>query len=344
MYKGKSVAVVVPCYDEERQIWRVLETMPPFVDVILVIDDCSTDGTVTTIQRFIAERDPQRRVVLLQHDRNRGVGRAIVTGYQEAIRRRIDVSAVMAGDAQMDPAELHLLVDPIAMDQADYSKGNRLFYPDAWSTIPRHRYLGNAFLSMLTKIASGYWHSADSQTGYTAIALEALELINLEGIYPRYGYPNDMLVRLNVFDMRVIDVPIRPVYSVGERSKIRLWKVMPTMSWLIFRRFIWRLFRKYVIQDFHPLVLFYAFGALSFSGGLLLGLYLLLLRLTTTRVAPTSTILAALLLIAGLQLLLFAMSFDMEINRRLAVVTPRRRKKPSESVAERTPELTHRSP
>jgi glycosyltransferase involved in cell wall biosynthesis len=313
VFENKTVAVVVPCYNEQRQIASVLATMPEWVDCVIVVDDASKDATADTAQTYI-DRHRERQIVLLRRKANGGVGAAIVEGYREAIVRRMDITAVMAGDGQMPPDELHLLVAPVARGQADYTKGNRLFYRNAWDAIPKYRYLGNAFLSMLTKIASGYWHVADSQTGYTAISLEALETINLDRVYPRYGYPNDLLVRLNVFDFVVADVPIRPVYGVGERSKMKLWKVIPTMSWMIFKRFVWRLKEKYIIHDFHPLVLFYAFGWLSFNAGLLSGLYLVILRFFE-KVAPTSALFSVFLFMTGLQLMLFAMWFDMEMNR-----------------------------
>ena len=324
MFEGKTIAVVVPSYNEQTQIRQVLATMPKFVDCVLVVDDTSTDRTAEIVREWIAGEGEAPRTVLLRHEANAGVGAAIVTGYKEAIRREIDVTAVMAGDGQMDPDELDLVVGPVARQLADYTKGNRLFYRGAWETIPRHRYLGNAFLSMLTKIASGYWHVADSQTGYTAISLEALRTIDLANVYPRYGYPNDLLVRLNVYDFRVADVPIRPVYHVGEQSKMKLWKVVPTMSWMIFRRFLWRLREKYVIHDFHPLVLFYAVGFLAFWIGLLFGLYLFLYRCLAGPVAGTSTLFSVFLFLTGLQLQLFAMWFDMESNRDLKVRVPGR--------------------
>ncbi|HUS91538.1 MAG TPA: glycosyltransferase family 2 protein [Phycisphaerae bacterium] len=333
MFEGKTVAVVVPAYNEETQIAKVLDTMPDMVDCILVVDDQSRDRTPDVVREHIAAEGSSPRTVLIRHERNAGVGAAIVTGYKEAIRRKIDVTAVMAGDAQMDPDELPLLVAPVARGQCDYTKGNRLFYRGAWETIPRHRFLGNAFLSMLTKIASGYWHVADSQTGYTAISLQALRTIDLENIYPRYGYPNDMLVRLNIFDFRVADVAIRPVYNVGEQSKMKLWKVVPTMTWMIFRRFCWRLMRKYVIHDFHPLVLFYAFGFVSFWIGLLMGMVLFVIRLFGFGVAGTSALLSVFLFLTGLQLQLFGMWFDMEMNRDLKVVVPGR--SPEELAADR---------
>ncbi len=316
MYQGASIAVVVPCYDEETQIDAVLTTMPDFVDCVIVVDDASKDRTVQVVRQRV-ETDDASRVVLIEHGKNAGVGAAIVSGYKEAVQRNIDVTAVMAGDGQMDPAELHLVVGPVARDEADYTKGNRLFYPGAWHAVPRARYLGNAFLSMLTKIASGYWHVADSQTGYTAISLKALRMIDLDRVYRSYGYPNDMLVRLNVFDMRVADVHVKPIYDVGERSNIRLWKVIPTMSLLIFKRFFWRMWRKYVIHDFHPLVLFYtASGVLGLAA---LGLFVRMAWVwaATGRIPSVNALMWGFCTVTALQFALFAMWFDMERNREL---------------------------
>src|SRR4029079_19454778 len=147
--------------------------------------------------------------------------------YARAVEEEIDVVCVMNGDNQMDASELVLLATPVARDEADYAKANRLFTGEAWELIPHTRYLGNAVLSLLTKIASGYWHVADSQAGYTAVSPRALELLDLERLYPRYGFPNDILVHLNVWNARVRDVPSRPVYGVGERSGLKIRKVVP---------------------------------------------------------------------------------------------------------------------
>jgi hypothetical protein len=183
--------------------------------------------------------------------------------------------------------------------------------------MPRHRYLGNAVLSLLTKIASGYWHVADSQSGYTAIALPMLARLELDRIYPRYGFPNDMLVHLNVWNARVRDFPSRPVYGVGERSGIRLARVVPAISWLLVKAFFWRLREKYVIRDFHPLVFFYALGFLMTLVGLGLGIAEVVLRIEGNAVSVATVVLVALLLIFGSQFTLFAMWFDMESNKDL---------------------------
>jgi glycosyltransferase involved in cell wall biosynthesis len=306
------VSVVVPAHNEEKLIAETIRGIPAFVDRIYVVDDRSDDDTVGAIR---ALADP--RVELIEHERNLGVGGAIVTGYQRALADRIDVTAVMAADAQMDPGDLEMLAGAVASGDVDYAKANRLFTGQAWDVIPRYRYLGNAVLSMLTKIASGYWHIADSQSGYTAISLRYLELLDLDRIYKRYGFPNDLLVHLNVWNARVRDYPSRPIYGVGERSGIRLRKVIPTISWLLVKGFFWRMREKYVIRDFHPLVFFYAFGFLMTLLGLGLGIAEVVLRIMGNAVSVGTVVLVALLLIFGSQFTLFAMWFDMESNKDL---------------------------
>jgi glycosyltransferase involved in cell wall biosynthesis len=313
VFQGKTVGVVVPCHNEERLIGEVIETMPDIVDRVIVVDDLSSDSTAAVAEEH-AQRDPAR-VSLIRHERNRGVGGAIVTGYKAAVEEGIELTAVMAGDAQMDPDDLPALLEPVAADECDYAKGNRLFTEDAWNTVPRVRYLGNSALSLMTKMVSGYWQVADSQTGYTVVNLRALETIDLDSLFEKYGFPNDMLVHLNVYDFRVMDVPIRPVYNVGEQSGIKLWKVIPAISWLLFKRFWWRLFHKYVIHDTHPLVLFYIFGMIMFTIGFILGVIEVWARIVRGVVAVPTVILAMLLIISGLQFLLFAMWFDMDYNK-----------------------------
>jgi glycosyltransferase involved in cell wall biosynthesis len=315
VYESKTIAVVVPAYNEEKLIGKVLETMPDFVDVVIVVDDASTDCTADIVASYQAKFSD--RLVLIPHKENQGVGASIVTGYKEASAMGFDVVVVMAGDGQMDPADLDRVVAPVARGEADYVKGNRLFRGESWRMIPHYRYLGNAMLSLMTKIASGYWHIADSQSGYTAISHTALERIDLDRIYKRYGMPNDILVRLNVGNFRVRDVSIRPVYNIGEVSGIRLRKVIPIISWLLWRGFCWRLVEKYVLRDFHPLVFFYGMGLTLFPGGAIFGLYLMVYRVFVGPVATTSALFAAFLIISGLQSLFFAMWFDMDYNRYL---------------------------
>ncbi len=317
MFADRRVFVIVPAHNEEKLIGRVLDTMPELVDRIIVVDDASTDGTAAVLEQ--AKGRHGCRLKVIRHETNGGVGAAIVTGYKAAMAagRENLLVAVMAGDAQMDPEDLPRLLAPLAQDQADYTKGNRLFTGEAWEIIPRHRYFGNAVLSMLTKVASGYWHVADSQSGYTAITGEALAVLHLDRLYRRYGFPNHLLVELNNYDFRVRDVPIKPVYGVGEVSGIRLHRVVPTLSWLLIKCYFWRMKEKYIIRDFHPLVFFLAMGLILTIGGLGLGFWILYHRLTVGALAATTVIFDAFCLIMGFQMLFFSMWMDMERNKGL---------------------------
>jgi glycosyltransferase involved in cell wall biosynthesis len=312
MLEGKTVAVVVPARDEEELVAATLQGIPGFVDRIFVVDDASSDATAER-----ARSVGDSRVEVIAHDRNRGVGAAIVTGYKRALAARMDAVAVMAGDNQMDPDELEELALPVVRGELDYAKANRLFTGSAWKLIPRNRYIGNAVLSLFTKVASGYWHIADSQAGYTVVSLRVLQLLDLDRIYVSYGFPNDMLVHLNVWNARVRDFPSRPIYGVGERSGIKIRSVVPRISWLLWKGFFWRMREKYVIRDFHPLVFFYFLGFLMTTVGFALGVYVTVLRLMGNGITPATIVLVALLLISGSQFTLFAMWFDMESNKDL---------------------------
>ena len=318
MYRDKTIAVIIPAYNEEKLIGKVLQTMPAFVDHIVVVDDASRDRTGEVVKDYQKE---ESRIIYLRHERNEGVGGAIVTGYKWARDNQIDISAVMAGDAQMDPQDLPNLLDPVVEGEVDYSKGNRLFTGKAWKVIPKTRYFGNAILSFLTKIASGYWHVADSQSGYGAVSLKVLKAIDLDSIYKRYGMPNDLLVRLNIYHFRVKDVPVNPIYGIGERSGIKIYKVVFTLTFLLMKLFLWRLKEKYIIRDFHPLVLFYLMGFVLTPIGVVFGCYLLIFRLFVGPVAVTSALFSAFFTISGLQSLFFAMWFDMEYNKEFEVKT-----------------------
>ena len=314
MYKGKKICVVIPAYNEETQIGNVIETMPPFVDKMVVIDDCSQDRTVEIVRGY---RQGNSRVELIAHEKNQGVGGAIASGYKWARDNGYDAAAVMAGDGQMDPADLPTLLDPVVEDRADYSKGNRLFTGEAYRKIPRVRYFGNAFLSLLTKIASGYWHVADFQSGYTVINSKALHLIDWDRMYKRFGQPNDLMVRLNIYNLRVADIPIEPVYNVGERSKINIFKVIFTISWLLLKMFLWRMKEKYIIRDFHPLIFFYAIGALFKFITIILFIRLFWFWYAFGHIPPTNALAAMFSFMSASLFILFAMWFDMEANKDL---------------------------
>ena len=322
MYREKFICVVVPAFQEELLIGTVVDTMPDFVDRIVIVDDCSSDNTIAKVKECQVREG--ERVHLIVHEKNGGVGDAIVTGYKYARDQNYDITVVMAGDAQMDPDDLPALLDPVVEDRADYSKGNRLFTGEAWHKIPKMRYLGNSMLSLMTKVASGYWNIADSQTGYTAANLEVLKTVQLDKVFKRYGMPNDFLVRLNIYDFRVIDVPVEPVYGIGEKSGIKYHKAVPRLSMLLWKLFLYRMGQKYIIRDFHPLIFFYALGFTAVPIAIIMGIYLIYHRIFVGTVEPLMPIFTAFLFISGLQSSFFAMWFDMEHNRHIERVSRRR--------------------
>jgi len=311
MYREHRIAVVVPAYNEELLIGPTLDTMPECVDRVYVVDDCSTDRTSTEIRERSA-RDP--RIVSLRHEANSGVGAAIVTGYTAALADGMDIVAVMAGDNQMDPAFLPKLLDPVVDGKADYAVGNRLINPEFRKDMSRWRFIGNAALTLLTKIASGYWQLMDPQNGYTAISRRALETIPLDAVYPQYGYCNDILVRLNVYGFRVKNVPHPARYGL-EQSGIRYGRYIVKLSGLLLKDFLWRMKTKYVIMGFHPLVFYYLFGTIFTVLGLLVGVYALHFKFVQGYPIFVPAVIAILVFGLGAQFLLFAMLFDMQAER-----------------------------
>jgi glycosyltransferase involved in cell wall biosynthesis len=235
MFVNQRIAVVIPAYNEEKKIAATVASIPDFVDDVIVVDDASMDDTDGAARQQATRADNGARVLVVRHHINQGVGAAIVTGYRQALHSHCDIIAVMAGDGQMDPADLVAVLQPIVDKQADYVKGNRFRHPEIWKAMPATRIVGNVVLSAATKLTSGYHHVFDSQCGYTAITAAALTAIDLDGVFPRYGYPNDMLSRLHVARMRVVDVPVRPVYGPHWRSGINLSTAFHPIPWVLLR-------------------------------------------------------------------------------------------------------------
>jgi glycosyltransferase involved in cell wall biosynthesis len=243
MFRGRVVAVVIPARNEADKIAATIRSVPGFVDHVIVVDDESADGTAA-IARRMARRarvagGASGRIEVIAHARNRGVGAAITTGYARALELGAHATAVMAGDGQMDPADLPALLEPVVAGQADYAKGNRFVWPGVRQTMPPIRRLGGAVLSSLTRLASGYRQVGDSQCGYTVASRQALRAIGfgarVPDLWPRYGYPNDLLTRLAAARVRVVDVPVRPVYGPSWRSGLRPARVMLPIAWLLVR-------------------------------------------------------------------------------------------------------------
>ncbi|MCM2283412.1 MAG: glycosyltransferase family 2 protein [Desulfobacula sp.] len=310
------ICVVIPAHNEESQILKVIETIPEYVDKIVIVDDLSSDGTVKAVESTMGNAD---KIVLIKHAINQGCGGALATGYKWARDNDFDLAVRMDGDGQMNPADLPALLDPVVDGLADYSKGNRLFTGEAFQKIPTIRYLGNGFLSLMTKITSGYWNIADSQSGYTVINKKALAAIDWDRMYKRYGQPNDILVRLNVENFKVTDVPVEPVYNIGEKSGIRIHKVIFTIGWLLIKLFFWRMKEKYIIRDFHPLVFFYFLGFVFALSTLVLFSRVFIVWYLTGHIPAVNALAAMFSFMSSSQFSLFAMWFDMEANKHLKV-------------------------
>jgi glycosyltransferase involved in cell wall biosynthesis len=228
VFRKLRVSVVIPAFNEAAKIAATVERVPELADHVVVIDDASHDETSANTPR-------SARVELVRHDANAGVGAAIATGYRRSLAAGCDVAVVMAGDGQMDPADMPALLEPIANGDADYVKGNRFKHPDIWSEMPPTRIVGNVLLSAATRVTSGYSHVFDSQCGYTAIHRRALTAIDLDVLWARYGYPNDLLSRLYVAGVRVVDVPVRPIYGQQWRSGINISTALHPLPWVLLR-------------------------------------------------------------------------------------------------------------
>ncbi|AGB38727.1 glycosyltransferase family 2 protein [Natronococcus occultus] len=350
MYRDHTIGVVIPAYNEEGFIGDVIREMPDYVDRMFVIDDCSSDGTWDEVLQaaredagvsesfveaggqeleyakeartdgggMLAERalvhDAVGRVVPIEHRENLGAGGAIKTGYLAAREDGVDITATVDGDGQMDLTQMTRLLDPIVEDEADYSKANRLLYKEFREDMPPFRFFGNSILTFLTKIASGYWKTMDPQNGYTAISNYALENVGIENLYEYYGYCNDLLIKLNAKGMRVADVAMPARYG-DEESSISYPTYIRKVSGMLLRGFLWRLKTKYLVLDFHPLALFYFFGAGTAGLGILAGLWAIYTSIVYDAGIFMRGSASMMLFTMGSMFLMFAMLFDMQVNK-----------------------------
>jgi dolichol-phosphate mannosyltransferase len=307
LYKNTAIHVVIPAYNEELFIGQVLSSLPGYVDKIIVVDDCSTDNTFCVAS---ASLDP--RVVVLKTPCNGGIGEAMCLGYQKALDLSGEVLVKMDGDGQMAPEHLTLLLDAIIEKGYDYAKGNRFLHGEAIHQMPAVRIIGNVVLTFLTKAASGYWHIFDPQNGYTAIRASAIRSIALEKLDRRFFFENDILVHLNIQNLRVIDVPMPARYG-EEISDLSIAKVLLSFPPLLLRRFVRRIFQKYILRNFSPVALFLLSGLPLLISGLLFGAYLWIHSMITGVPTPTGSIMLSLVpIVLGFQLTLQAIVLDIQ--------------------------------
>jgi len=302
-----TYCVILPAYNEGRHVETVVGRIPDWVDGIIVVDDASTDDTLS-----VAESLTDTRVRVHHHEKNQGVGGAMVTGFRVALDGGYDVAIKMDADDQMDAQELPTLVRPIELGMAEYVKGNRFRRTGRPSSMPRRRWFGNVVLSFLTKVASGYWHVFDPQCGFIAITAPTLRRLKLDGMARDYFFENDILIRLNVIDARVVDVDTSSLYG-DETSYVRIGRVGWTFPPRLLRGFFWRFVRRHLMNDFGLIGLLATVGAMFTLFGAVFGLYHWVLSASSGIPATTGTVMVAVVpLILGIQMLLQALSLEVQ--------------------------------
>ncbi len=309
MYKNFKVGIYVPAYNEEENIGEVLKTMPEYVDTILVVDDHSQDKTSEVVKKFMKK---DKRIILERNKQNRGNGYGAKFAYQKLIELGLDLIAPMAGDGQTEPQYLQRLLDPVVEDKCDLAKGNRFLEPAVYKKMPRYRFIGNIFVTMLNKFSTGYYSMFDSLNGYYVARAEVLKKIDFDDLGNRYEFENSFWIQLNIAGARVKDVSIPPVYK-NEQSKIRLWKVVLPTLWVLQKGFVKRIMLKYVLYNFSPIGLFYITGTLLTWFGVIFGLIILLSSIGPHTPPSTATVMIAIVpFILGFELLLQAVVLDIQ--------------------------------
>lgn len=302
------ISVVIPCYREKNNILKTIEKIPSNVRYIYCVDDGCPDATGDHVEAHCKDS----RVAVLRRQSNGGVGAAMVCGYRQALADGADIVVKIDGDGQMDPQSIHRFVAPIISGNADYTKGNRFFVLADLADMPRRRLLGNAVLSFLSKLSTGYWRNFDPTNGYTAIHARVLRILPLDKLHQGYFYESDMLYRLSTLRAKVVDIPERAIYG-DEQSHLNDFKAIPVFALRHLRNFVSRIFYCYFLRDFHLASLQWVLGPALMLFGMSFGLIKWIESVRVGIEASSGTVmLAGLPLIIGLQLLLSALGFDID--------------------------------
>ncbi|MDG2332129.1 MAG: glycosyltransferase family 2 protein [Flavobacteriales bacterium] len=306
---NQKIAIVIPAYKVGGHICNVLNAVPSGIDHVIVVDDACPEGSGKVVEKNSFEQIES--LVVLYHQKNRGVGGAVVTGYKKALELGCDVVVKIDGDGQMDLDQIPAIVRPLMLNKADYVKGNRFVDFKALRSMPKLRLIGNSVLSFTLKVVSGNWHIMDPTNGYTAINALALKRINLDEISKRYFFESDMLINLNIHKCVVRDVPMAAFYG-DEESSLSVRKVLFQFPFYLLRGFIKRIVLKYFIYDFNMASIYILFGFPMLIWGILFGAYEWWLHATAGTITPTGTVMLSVLpLILGTQLILQAITIDI---------------------------------
>jgi glycosyltransferase involved in cell wall biosynthesis len=304
VYRNQKVAVSIPAYNEEKLIVKTIESLPDFIDLAVVIDDCSADRTSEMVRTL---NDP--RVILERNDQNQGVGFSVIRGFKRALQEGAEILCIMPGDAQCDPVHLPKMIEAVQDGECEYAKANRFL--QGIEEMPAFRRFGNTLLTILTKFATGYYSIFDTQNSFSAIRAETLRRLDLDRISPRYEFENSYLLHLSFIGARVKDVPIPPIYG-EERSTIKMLPFMTRTSLTLFLGFFARIYRKYVLYNFHPIALFLFSGIFLLLWGIAFGLFALVESLGEDSATTGTVMLSVLPFLMGFQLVLSALVLDIQ--------------------------------
>lgn len=306
MKNNRVISVCIPCYKTEKQIASVIQSIPDWVDHIIVIDDACPNSSGRA-----AEQLGNPRVIVIYHQENLGVGAAMVTGYEKALKLGSNIIIKVDGDGQMDTSYLEYLISPLLDNQADYVKANRFRHFDAIKTMPKTRLFGNSLLSFMVKLCSGYWDIMDPTNGYTAIHKETLQNLKLKRLSPRYFFEIDMLINLNIHNAVVTDRPVPAKYG-QEQSSLKITKIIVEFPFKMLKGLTRRIFLKYYLYDFNMGSLYLFFGIPMILWGIGFGLYRWLMSITYKVINTTGTVMLSVLpLILGFEMILQAISIDI---------------------------------
>lgn len=304
---NQKIAVVIPCYKVRDHILGVISQIGPEVSRIYVVDDCCPDGSGSLVDNNCTDG----RVTVIKHPQNQGVGGAVMTGYAAALEDGMDIIVKVDGDGQMDPSLIPDFVAPIAAGEADYTKGNRFFDLEEIRAMPKLRLLGNAALSFMTKLSSGYWDLFDPTNGYTAIHRDVARHLPFKKISRRYFFETDMLFRLNILRAVVVDIPMDAKYG-DEVSNLNISKIVGEFFIKHVRNFGKRIFYNYYLRDMSIASIELPVGLAMFSFGCVFGGYQWIHAMKMGLSSSAGTVmLSALPVIIGLQLILAFLGHDI---------------------------------
>ncbi len=302
-----SIAIVIPSYRVTHHILGVINAIPKFVSFIYVVDDACPDES----GKFVMQHNVDERVKVIFHEHNKGVGGAVMTGYQAAIKDNVDIIVKIDGDGQMDPALLPYFVEPIMAGEADYTKGNRFYDLEEIRSMPPIRIFGNAILSLMTKLSSGYWNLFDPTNGFTAIHTDICKLIPFSKVSNRYFFETDMLFRLNILRAVVVDVPMNAKYG-DEQSNLKISRIAGEFFVKHVRNFFKRIFYNYFLRDLSLASIELVIGLIMLTFGVAFGGYSWIQSAHQNVATPAGTVmLAAMPVIVGIQLLLSFVGYDI---------------------------------